>query len=235
LFLPIKVFVNDTYALQKFFSGSRHVMKKSTSHATSRGQPLAAALRFRQWSWKPKVTGVTFSESASVQMFPDPGSNFFQIWESDSCSDSVNHQCHRNLACLYWSNDIYENHADYKPRRLQTTQNTNHADYKPRRLQTRQNTNHAEYKPRRLQTTQTTNHADYKPGRMQTTQNTNHADYKPRRLQTTPENKNWLWVRVRKKTAKSCQIRLQIRGHLETCVQRFAGKLCFRVRASLFY
>ena len=91
------------------------------------------------------------------------------------------------------------------------------------------------WKPRRLQTTQTTNQAEYKPRRIQTTQTTNHADYKPRRLQTTPENKNWLWVRVRKKTAKSCQIRLQIRGHLETCVQGFAGKLCFRVRASLFY
>jgi len=51
--------------------------------------------------WTPEVAGVTFSnsDSAPVPKFlnPCPGSAIFQIWESDSCSDSgYNHRSNRN-------------------------------------------------------------------------------------------------------------------------------------------
>jgi len=40
--------------------------------------------------FKLEVAGFTFSDSdpASVLKFPDPHPESFQIWESDSCSDS---------------------------------------------------------------------------------------------------------------------------------------------------
>jgi len=47
-----------------------------------------------------EVAGVTFSDSDSalVPKFlnPDPGPEIFQIWESDSCSDSGYHWSNRN-------------------------------------------------------------------------------------------------------------------------------------------
>jgi len=51
----------------------------------------------------PEVTGITFSDSdyTPVPKFfnlgPDPRSKIFQIWESDSCSDSGCIRCTRNL------------------------------------------------------------------------------------------------------------------------------------------
>jgi len=49
-----------------------------------------------------EVAGVTFSDSASVSKFlnPDLGPTFFQIWESDSCSNSGNNRCNQNSEML---------------------------------------------------------------------------------------------------------------------------------------
>ena len=53
---------------------------------------------------KPEVAILTFSDSDSalVPKFlnpdPDLGSKFFQIWESDSCSNSDNYRNYRNSA-----------------------------------------------------------------------------------------------------------------------------------------
>ena len=48
-----------------------------------------------------EVAGVTFSDSDSTPISkflnPDPGPKIFQIWESDSCSDSGYHRSNRNL------------------------------------------------------------------------------------------------------------------------------------------
>jgi len=50
----------------------------------------------------PVVARFTFlySDSASVSKFinpdPHPAPKFFQIWESDPCSNSANHRCNRN-------------------------------------------------------------------------------------------------------------------------------------------
>jgi len=48
---------------------------------------------------KSEVPGVTFagSDSATVTKIFNPGPEFFQIWESDSCSDSGYHRSNRNL------------------------------------------------------------------------------------------------------------------------------------------
>jgi len=48
--------------------------------------------------WTVEVTGVSFSDSAPVPKFLNPGPSIFQIWESDSCSESgYNHQSNLNL------------------------------------------------------------------------------------------------------------------------------------------
>ena len=60
-----------------------------------------------------EVAGVTVSDSDSVPVpkfwnpGPDPGPAIFQIWESDSCSDSgCNHQSNTLIyPCFYLSND----------------------------------------------------------------------------------------------------------------------------------
>jgi len=52
------------------------------------------------WWWTVEVAGVTFSDSGSapVLQFLNPDSAIFQIWESDSCSDSdYSHRSNRNL------------------------------------------------------------------------------------------------------------------------------------------
>jgi len=62
----------------------------------------------------PEVAGVTFSnsESAPVRKFlnPGPGPAIFQIWESDSCSDSgYSHRSNHNLPMFLlkkWSNRL---------------------------------------------------------------------------------------------------------------------------------
>jgi len=47
---------------------------------------------------------ITFSDSESTSvpkvLNPDPGKKIFQIWESDSCSDSGCHRCNRNSTML---------------------------------------------------------------------------------------------------------------------------------------
>jgi len=48
------------------------------------------------------LAGVKFSDSdsAPISKFvnPDPGRKIFQIWESESCSDSSKYRCNRNYA-----------------------------------------------------------------------------------------------------------------------------------------
>jgi len=54
-----------------------------------------------------EVAGVTFSDSdsAPVSKFLNPGPAIFQIWESDSCSDSgYNHQSNLNLPMFLLKN-----------------------------------------------------------------------------------------------------------------------------------
>jgi len=56
------------------------------------------------------MAGVTFSDSdsAPVPKFlnPDPGPKIFQIWESDSYSDSGYHRRIRNSAMYLFSNEM---------------------------------------------------------------------------------------------------------------------------------
>jgi len=64
----------------------------------------------------PEVAGVTFSdsESAPVPKFlnPDPGPAIFQIWQSDSCSDSgYNHRSNHNLPMFLLRNDPIDSYC----------------------------------------------------------------------------------------------------------------------------
>ena len=50
--------------------------------------------------WKGEMAVVTFLhiDSAPVPDFFNPGLKNFQVWESDSCTDSGYHKCNRNSA-----------------------------------------------------------------------------------------------------------------------------------------
>jgi len=64
-----------------------------------------------------EVAGVTFSDSDSVPVpqfsNPDPRSNFFQIRESDPCSNSGKHRCNRHSAT-----SVLKKPHLWRPRRL---------------------------------------------------------------------------------------------------------------------
>jgi len=49
---------------------------------------------------RPELAGVTFSDSESCSKIIESvlDSNFFLIWDTDSCSASGNHRCNRNSA-----------------------------------------------------------------------------------------------------------------------------------------
>jgi len=68
---------------------------------TQRPEPSGCAVQWGgRWN-EPEVTGVIFSDSVSalVPKFieSESVSEKFQIWESDSCSDSGYHRSNRNL------------------------------------------------------------------------------------------------------------------------------------------
>ena len=63
---------------------------------------------------RPDMVRVTFPDYAPVLNFlnPDPGQQVFQIWESDSCSNSGNHWRNRNSAIFDLETWHFKDHAD---------------------------------------------------------------------------------------------------------------------------